>query len=147
MTDLVFEISAISDNPGRVTVKAKNFSMIIDEPPSLGGTDQGPNPMEYLLASLAGCLNVVGHIVASEMKINIEKLSIEISGNLNPDKLFGKESNDRAGFKSINVVMNISTDADIEKLKKWVEEVEKRCPVTDNLRNPTKVNIEFRKTE
>jgi uncharacterized OsmC-like protein len=121
--------------------------MIIDEPPSLGGTDQGPNPMEYLLASLAGCLNVVGHIVASEMKINIEKLSIEISGNLNPDKLFGKESNDRAGFKSINVVMNISTDADIEKLKKWVEEVEKRCPVTDNLRNPTKVNIEFRKTE
>lgn len=145
MKDLVFEISAISDNTGKVTVKARNFSIVVDEPQSFGGTDQGPTPMEYLLASLAGCLNVVGNIVAKEMNINIKKLSIKISGTLNPAKLFGKESGDRAGYKNINVVMNVSTDANVDELKKWIEEVENRCPITDNLRNPTKLSIEFRK--
>lgn len=146
MPDMKFKVSAVSDNPGRVTVRARDFTMIVDEPPNLGGTNQGANPVEYVLAALAGCLNVVGHIVAKEMGIELKGLSIEISGVLNSDKLFGKETNERAGYKNIDAIMKVDTDADEDELKKWIETVEKRCPVSDNLQNPTPVNIKFEKT-
>lgn len=34
----------------------KNFELYADEPPALGGTDLGANPVEHLLNSLAACV-------------------------------------------------------------------------------------------
>ena len=39
----------------RSETKIRQFSMTIDEPPNLGGTDTGPNPVELVLAALATC--------------------------------------------------------------------------------------------
>lgn len=64
--DSIFKVSAKSENSTKTTVKARNFSIVIDEPPILGGKDEGANPVEYVLAALAGCLNVVGHVVAKK---------------------------------------------------------------------------------
>lgn len=49
-----FKVSAKSENPTKTVVRARNFEMIIDEPKDLGGTGGGPNPVEYVLAALAG---------------------------------------------------------------------------------------------
>ena len=141
MADLTFRVKAHSENPTKTVVKARTFNMIIDEPEDLGGTNDGPNPVEYVLAALSGCLNVMCHVVANEMKINLKGVEIKISGALNPDRLFGKETEDRAGYKSINVEINPDTDADKATLEKWLQTVEARCPVSDNLANPTPVHI------
>ena len=141
MADLTFRVKAHSENPTKTVVKARTFNMIIDEPEDLGGTNDGPNPVEYVLAALSGCLNVMCHVVANEMKINLKGVEIKISGALNPDRLFGKETEDRAGYKSINVEINPDTDADKATLEKWLQTVEARCPVSDNLTNPTPVHI------
>ena len=37
--------------------------------------------------------------------------------------------------------MKPETDADEATLKTWIEKVENRCPVSDNLANATPVNI------
>lgn len=145
MSDAKFRIRATSENATKTKVKARNFEMIVDEPDQFGGTNEGATPVEYVLASLAGCLNVVGHMVAKELNFEIRDLSFDISGPLNADKLFGKDTNDRAGYKSIDVTMNVDTDADEDTLNKWVEMVESRCPVSDNLSNKTPLNI-FLKT-
>ena len=145
MADLTFKISGTCETPTKTVVKARNFTMIIDEPPTLGGKDEGANPVEYLLAALAGCLNVVGHLVAKEMNMDLKRMEIEIEGKLNPEKFSGKETIDRAGFKEIKVLIKIETDADEETLKKWLEAVERRCPVSDNISNPTPVKITFKK--
>ncbi|WP_366519163.1 OsmC family protein [uncultured Thermanaerothrix sp.] len=42
--------------------------MIIDESPSLGGTDGGPSPVQVLLMSLAGCLKVTGQVIAEQRR-------------------------------------------------------------------------------
>ena len=65
MADAKFSITAVSENATKTTVKARNFSMVIDEPPSLGGKDEGANPVEFVLAALAGCLNVMGNVLAN----------------------------------------------------------------------------------
>jgi uncharacterized OsmC-like protein len=141
MEELTFRVKAHSENPTKTVVKARTFKMIIDEPTDLGGTNDGPNPVEYVLAALSGCLNVMCHIVAQEMNIKLKGVEIKISGALNPEKLFGKETENRAGYKSIHVEIKPDTDTDKDTLQKWIQTVETRCPVSDNLTNPTPVHI------
>ncbi|MFO8235591.1 MAG: OsmC family protein [Bacteroidales bacterium] len=141
MKDMQVRIKAESKNATQTEVKARNFKMIIDEPQNLGGTDEGANPVEYVLGALSGCLTVVGHLVAKEMGFTLRSMSMEMSGNLDPARFMGKSKDERAGFKGIEVKIYADADADEETLNKWVEQIEVRCPVSDNLSNATPINI------
>lgn len=140
MASLKFSVVSKSENPTKTIVEARNFKMIIDEPESLGGTDHGANPVEYVLAALSGCLNVVGHMVANEMGFNLRGLEFEIEGDLDPAKFQGKGTG-RAGFMEIRATVIPHTDANPEILQDWIKMVEGRCPVSDNLASPTPVKI------
>ena len=83
MSELNFKISAESKSATKVIAKARQFEIIIDEPQDLGGKDEAPNPVETLLASYAGCFNVVLHLLAKERNIEINHLKIDINGNIN----------------------------------------------------------------
>lgn len=141
MADLKFNIKAHSETPARTMVKARNFQIVVDEPQALGGTDLAANPVEYVLAAFAGCLNVMGHLIAKEMNFELRGLEINIEGNLNPARLFGKSDAERAGYKEIVVELKPDCDADKVTLEKWVQEVEERCPVSDNLQHPSPVRV------
>lgn len=143
MSDLIFSVEGQAESQTRLNAKARQFSIVIDEPPTLGGHDLGANPVEYLLASYAGCVNVMAYLIASELNIKLEKLTIKVDGNLNPNRLFGKAFDDRAGFKQINLSLNPVTKASPEELAKWIQEIERRCPINDNLTNPTPVSLKL----
>ncbi|MCF6241145.1 MAG: OsmC family protein [Bacteroidales bacterium] len=141
MGDLIFKIEAQSESATKTRVKARNFELIIDEPESLGGTDKGANPVEYLLASYAGCLSVVAHITAQEKGIVLNDLQINISGNINPERFLGKSKKERAGFKKINVEITLNSDISNNEKIEWINEIIERCPVGDNLKNASQVSI------
>lgn len=141
MSDLKFSVSGRSESASRIAVKAREFTLIVDEPPALGGENLGPNPVEYELTALLGCLNVMGHLIAKEMAFTIKSLQINASGELNPDRLFGKATADRAGYKAISVEVMVDADADQATLDSWLAQVESRCPVSDNLSNSTPVTL------
>ena len=142
MPTVEFSVSAESKNPTKVVVETPGgFTMTVDEPENLGGTNEGPNPVEYVLAALSGCLNVVGQMVAKEMGIEMKSLSFKITGELDPAKFTGQSEEVRAGYQEINVEIDADCDADEETLEKWLETVEGRCPVSDNLSNETPINI------
>ncbi len=136
-----FKVMAHSENPTKTVVKARNFEIIVDEPKNLQGTDHGPNPVEYVLAALAGCLNVVGHLVAKEMGFSLKGMAIELEGGLDPAKFSGASTNNRAGYQEIRVKITPDSDATEDQLKVWLDTIEKRCPVSDNLANTTPVKI------
>ncbi|NLB20652.1 MAG: OsmC family protein [Clostridium sp.] len=144
MAAIKFNIKARSENPTKTVVEARNFKIIVDEPKNLGGTDAGPNPVEYVLAALAGCMNVVGHVVAKEMNFELRSLELEIEGDLDPGKFMGTSMKERAGYKEIRVVLTPDADADKEILDKWIEAVEQRCPVSDNIANATPVKVAYK---
>lgn len=139
--ELKFSISSVSESPARTRIKTRDFDFTVDEPEALGGTDQAPNPVEYILAGYAGCINVVAHIVANELDFPLEDLTVDIDGYLNPNRLFGKSNEDRAGYKTIDVRLNTTSEIDPELKKKWLSEIGHRCPVNDNLTNTTPISF------
>jgi len=145
MSDLKFSVLGESSSATKFIGKTRQFTLVVDEPTDLGGTDDDANPVEYILAGLAGCVNVIGHIVAKELGFIIKNLKIEVSGELNPNRFLGSSFNERAGFKYINLSLIPETDANIETLFKWLKIVENRCPVNDNLQNKTPVTIAVEK--
>jgi uncharacterized OsmC-like protein len=145
MSNLRFSVNGESNSTTQFVAKARQFKLVVDEPEELGGADEAANPVEYILAGLAGCINVVGHLVAKELGFVISKLNIDISGEINPDKLLGISNHERAGFQSIQINLNPETEADIVTLSQWLKIVEDRCPVKDNLRNETPVRLSVEK--
>ena len=143
MSNLQFSYAGQSKSASKFVGESRNFEITIDEPPALGGKDEAANPVEYTLASLAGCLNVVAHLIAKEFDIEIKSLKINVEGDLNPGKLLSGDATERAGFTDVRVKLDVESDAEQERLDHWLEVVQERCPVTDNLVNPTNVTIGF----
>ena len=144
MSKLNFSISGKSITATRYDGKARHFSLIVDEPEELGGKDIAPNPVEYLLAAYAGCINVVIHLVARELKITVRNVHININGDINPNRLLGLSNAERAGFESLNVDIDLDTDASSELIEVLFESVKDRCPLNDNLSNLTPLNYNIK---
>jgi uncharacterized OsmC-like protein len=131
-----------SENPTRMHLTSGKFKLVIDEPENMGGTDIGPSPIQVLLMALAGCLNVTGHEVAKQRGLKLNGMKVKIEGVMNPCAFIGCSMEERAGFQNINVTV----DADMEgvcreEMESWLEETEKRCPVTDNVRAYTNISV------
>jgi len=143
LADLKFRVSASLTGKFTVEGKIRKHTVLLDEPADLGGDDKGPNPVELILLAQAGCILMVGRVVAMEMGFNINSFKIDVVGVLNPEKFMGKETQDRAGLKEITLKVHIDADADRDTLEKWLKTVEERCPVKDNLVNTTPVKVEL----
>jgi uncharacterized OsmC-like protein len=141
MSKMTFNVVGRSEAPARITVQARQFKLVVDEPPALGGEDQGANPVEYILAGFAGCLNVMAHLIAGEMGVELRRLEVEASGELDTDRLLGKSKSVRAGFQEIRVTLKVDSDADAATLERWLAAVKDRCPVSDTLTNSTPVQV------
>jgi uncharacterized OsmC-like protein len=141
--DLNFKVNGQNIGLTKYQGYARNFELIVDEPEMLGGEDSAANPVEYLLAGYAGCLNVVFGIVAKELNIEIKSLEINIDGDINPAKFLGISDDERAGFKSLNVEINLVTNADKESEELLIQKVKSRCPINDNLSNPTPISYKY----
>ncbi len=139
--ELKFSVSSVSESKAKTRIQTRGFDLTVDEPEVLGGTNEAPNPVEYILAGYAGCINVVAHIIAEELDFYLENLEINIDGFLNPNRLFGKSLDDRAGYKHIDVKLETTTEIDPELKKQWLSEISHRCPVNDNLTNATPISF------
>ena len=144
MSDIRFRVKAHSENPTKTIVKAREFELVVDEPENLGGTNEGANPVEFVLAGYAGCLNVMSHICAKELGFELKGVKIDIVGSLNPERLFGTSFEERAGYKEIKATIKPDCDADEATMEKWLAAVIDRCPVGDNLKNATEVKVEYK---
>lgn len=83
-------------------------------------------------------------MIAKEMGFELRRIEIELYGDLDPARLFGTSFDNRAGYKQIIVKIKPDCDADEETLAKWIESVDNRCPVSDNIQNTTPIKIELK---
>ena len=134
----------------RVRAKAavRQFDLYVDEPPSLGGTDQGPNPVELVLAALGTCQEIVYAAYSAVLGIPLDGVRVTVRGTLDPRGLFGV-AEVPAGFTDIQCDVELASPAATEDVARLTEVVEARCPVLDILSRPVPVRttIAFNGTE
>ena len=109
--------------------------LLVDEPPSFGGSDLSASPVELVLAALGSCQQIMYSALASVRGIPLEECEVTLTAKLNVRGLLGIESEELIypGFSSIKYETNISSSASDSDLKKLIEDVENQCPVMDML--------------
>jgi uncharacterized OsmC-like protein len=113
-----------------------------DEPSGLGGTDTAPNPVEQLLGALGNCLAVGYAANASAAGIAIRDLRIGLEGNIDLQTFLGL-SDDNAGYESINVTVDIDSDATSEQLAALHDKVVRTSPVGHTLSRAVPVHVDL----
>jgi uncharacterized OsmC-like protein len=136
----VFKASAELVGGTQVDAKVRQHPpMRIDEPPELGGTDTGPNPVELLLVSLGSCQEIVYSLYALMMGIELESVVVEVKGHLDVRGLFGIGEGVPPGFQKISYETRIASKASPEMIERLVKTVETHCPSLDTLKRPIEV--------
>ncbi|WP_417223550.1 OsmC family protein [Amphritea sp.] len=124
----------------QINADIRGHKVTIDQPIKAGGSDAGPTPLEFFLFSLGGCIASIARLAATQQKIELRGMDIEVDGTMNPAGLLGKPTEVRIGFQSIVVKATIDADlTDVEKAK-FFKEVCHRCPLDDNIMLETEVS-------
>ncbi len=124
-------------------VRIRTFDLHIDEPPALGGTDRGPNPVELVLAALGTCQEIAFATYARLLGIPLTDVRVAVSGELDLRGFLGA-ADVPAGYTAITYEVEISSPASSERVAELVEAVNQRCPVLDILSRAIPVEGTYR---
>lgn len=122
-----------------IEIMCGEHKVYMDQPKNAGGNDLGPAPPELILASYAGCVGSIGRIIAYQEKITLRGMTFEVEADYDPDLLMGRKTTARAGFQEMRLKVKIDADLDDEAKQVFLDKIEERCPVGDNLINSTKL--------
>jgi uncharacterized OsmC-like protein len=85
----------------------RRFSIDIDEPSELGGTNRFANPQEHLLAALNACM-IVGYAAQCAVRgITLESLKIETEGQIDLRGFLGIDPAVARGYENLSYVVRI----------------------------------------
>ena len=85
----------------------RRFSIDIDEPVELGGTNRFANPQEHLLAALNACM-IVGYAAQCAVRgITLESLEIETDGEIDLRGFLGIDPAVPQGYESLSYTVHI----------------------------------------
>ena len=145
MADMKFNAVVKAQDGLTMTCESSNFKFILDEPKTLGGNNEGMNPVECLLNAIGGCKGIVARSYYRAHGLDIKGIRIELEGTLDPDGFMGKNKDAKVGFSKIVTNYFFESDEDEEKLQDFIEFIERTCPVIDTIVNTpsleSKLNI------
>lgn len=130
MYDVTYKVTATKVGKLAVDVKARDFTIRIDEPEKAGGENTGMNPVEMYLGSLGACTVITASAFARQCKVVLDELWVEVEGDLDKAGQMGYNGI-RPGYKEIRLAYHFKTASPQKNLEKLLNLVETRCPVRD----------------
>ena len=121
--------------PTTVQITDTEWKIQSDEPTEDGGTNSGPNPMQYFAASVAACQNEQAQVVAEELSISIDKINIDLEIDLDLAGFMGMADHSTGSYKEIRLAAKVSGDVTAEQANALGEKVDARCPILGLLRS------------
>jgi len=115
-------------------IKTTNHTVMVDEPESIGGSNQYPNPAQYLLSALASCTAITIKMYADNKKWNVGEINVDV-------KMKEVISSGKTIKKIVKAVQfeNPLEDDQIERLLA----IGSKCPISKLLEKP--IEMEFQK--
>src|SRR5512135_3014945 len=134
-------IEARANDKYQVAVQAGERTLYMDQAVAVGGEGAGANPMEYLFASLAGCIATTARIIATQQNLDLKGMDIKVEGSLDLAIMYGKSRDSRPGLNGINVSVALDSAMSELEQKRFLAELRLRCPVLDTLAAATPVTM------
>jgi uncharacterized OsmC-like protein len=114
---------------------AKDFTIRVDEPLELCGTNKFANPQEYLLAALNSCM-IVGYTVGCALEgIKLDELRIETEGDIDLRGFLGLSAEVKPGYDQLRYTVHIKGDGTPEQFDRIHRTVMSTSPNYFNVRN------------
>jgi uncharacterized OsmC-like protein len=123
----------------------KPFELDADEHQVLLGEDLGPNPVEYALTALAGCMTGAMIYHAAAKGIDIKGVESRLEGDLNLRGFLGISDDVKVGYENIRVFFKIDADVSDEEKEELIRMAQKYSPVFNTISNPTSVSVKLDK--
>jgi uncharacterized OsmC-like protein len=132
---VIFSATGNSATEVASTVRARRHTLLVDEPPTLGGVDGAANPVEYALAALISCQVVTYRFWAAKLGIEVSAIDIDAEGDLDVRGFFGFDSAVRPGFSAVRVKVRLSGPESEDRYQELQAAVDAHCPVLDLFAN------------
>jgi uncharacterized OsmC-like protein len=115
----------------------------VDE--AIGGLHDAPNPGELLCAALAACADAGVRMIADLLRVQLDELEVEVSGELDVRGTLDVDRSVPVGFQRLAMTVHLqaapaSPPARIDRL---VHAAEQACVVLDTLRRGVPVDVTF----
>ncbi len=124
--------------------KVRNHTIRIDQPKEFGADNTAPTPPETLAFALGSCFVSAGRIIAIQRNMNVRAIGVVVESKLDFAKALGMSQEKRTGFAGFKITATIDADMSGEDKKKFIQEISSRCPMCDNLKNPTPITYELK---
>jgi uncharacterized OsmC-like protein len=135
----VFTVTGQLVGTTEVAVSARGHTLTVDEPPALGGTDLGANPVEHALIALASCQAITYRFWAAKLGIELDSVEVVAVGDLDVRGFFGFDGGVRPGFAAVRLTVTPTGPEPAERYHQLADAVDAHCPVLDLFRNATPV--------
>lgn len=122
------------------TVTSRGHTMVVDEPASVGGTEAGPTPYDYLSAALASCTTLTLRIYADRMGYPLESATASVTH----DRVHAKDCDEceaeSGRVERFTKVLTIVGDELDEATRADLRRVADKCPVHKTLHGQIEVH-------
>lgn len=134
MKDTLYANGTLGEENYLMEIKTTKHTVLVDEPKSIGGSDQYPNPAQYVLSALAACTAITIKMYAENKGWDVGKSNVDVKMKdvISSGKLI------KTIVKAVQFEKPLE-DAQIERLLT----IGSKCPVSKLLEQP--VNMEFEK--
>ena len=109
------------------------FTIRIDEPHELTGSNQHANPQEHLLSAMNACMMVGYAAVAGLMGITLSKLEVTTEGEIDLRGFLGLDESVLKGYPRLTQTVRIAGDGTPEQFTQLHETVKATSPNYDNI--------------
>ena len=117
-------------------VVRRRFSIDIDEPLELGGSNRFANPQEHLIAALNACMTV-GYVAQCAVRgITLESLAIETEGEIDLRGFLGIDPAVPQGYENLSYTVRIKGNGTREQFAEVHKAVMATSPNFYNLSQP-----------
>ena len=125
-----------------ITGGNRHFSFVVDEPGVLGGTDQHPNPVEYLAGALCGCLTAGIATNAALFGTELDSIEVGVDVNFNVHGVLGLDRSFPSGPIDLHYKVKLSGKGPREAMLRSKETLDKKSPIKNTIELPLRVTTD-----
>ncbi len=126
----------------RTEVVSNGFPLVADEPESVGGTNTGPTPYDYLLTALGTCTGMTLRMYADRKQWPLKAVTVELTHRRIHAKDCEQCETDEGTVDEIGKVLALEGDLDAEQQQRLLE-IADRCPVHKTIQGEVVIHSEL----